>query len=153
MRSLQLTRAVELRAFRDRVLARYRRKSSLAGSFNRWDVRRSNESLSVLVYLKGIGKTSLHFKEGDLCSSVKQILLPTKCTHTVNSCLDYNDDIITHQELKRIHLIRPFIIDCLSADDTSFEKEVAAARTAHIIVSVHGTLSYVSLFAQVSINF
>lgn len=140
LRSLQMTRAVEHQAFREHVIAKYTKRQAMAGLPNRWNIKRSNDTLNVLVYMKGVGHSTLEYREGNLCASVRSILLPGQ------SSANASDD-----HLRRIHRRRPFVIECLSPDDTPFEDEVAAARKAHIIVSMHGAISYVSLFAQVRI--
>lgn len=146
LRSLQLTRAVELREFRDFVLTRNKKRVS-----GRWDIKRSDSTVDVMVFGKGDGWWS---SEINVCSLVTMYLSfdeKTKrfCDHsTIDSCSKNDTAKSTREQLLRIHRFRPFRIECKNVDDLKFEDEVTFARQAHIMVSLHGTTAYTSLFAQ-----
>ena len=109
-----------LKQFRDHILGKYEQLKS---------VQRDSNRLSILVAIQGKGG-NIVVRDTSLCDKVKSCLL--KLTNTVS-------------------LSRQFAtaeVKCVLPEQLTFLEEVMAARKAHIIVSIDGTLSWISMFAQ-----
>jgi hypothetical protein len=113
LKSIDLSRGLYFRAFRDYVLSRIKRSLPI-----------QPENL-ILVGLRTVGSAGgslIH----DLCQQVKNAL----------NTLPYY--------AKQLN----YIVECFVPSDLSFEDEIAQVRRAKILISVHGTISYMVLFAH-----
>jgi len=120
LKSLDLTRAIVLRDFRDFVLNRLNISNPNLSKPNPRAVR-DREKL-VVVGLRVAGSAGGVLIK-DLCGTVKRAM----------------------SEADPHGLYR---VECLFPSELSFQEEIIAVRRARILVSVHGTISYLSLFSQ-----
>eukprot|EP01038_Epipyxis_sp_PR26KG_P006909 gene6909-9461_t len=105
LRSLDLTRAIILRDFRDHVLKRIPEGPKL-------------ENL-ILVGLRTVGTAG-----GSLINDL--------CGHVKSAAASFTD----------------YRVECMVPTDLDFVQEIHYVRTAKIVISVHGTVSYLSMFAR-----
>lgn len=115
LKSLDLSRGLYFRAFRDYVLNRVMKsKPSMP----------QQEHL-ILVGLRTVGSAGGSIIQ-DLCQKTKLALQQV-------------DDPEHRQRFK---------IECFVPSDLSFEDEIAMVRRAKVLISVHGTITYMVLFAR-----
>lgn len=110
LKSIDLSRAVIFREFRDYVLKRIKKKFP------------PQEDL-ILVGLRTVGSAGgkiIH----ELCDNSKRAL---------NSIPDFSTR---------------FKVECFVPSDLSFEDEILQIQRAKVVLSVHGTISYMSLFSR-----
>lgn len=113
LKSLDLSRGLYFRDFRDYVLSRIKREEVVSPP---------QENL-ILVGLRTVGSAGGAIIN-DLCSKVKASILQIE---------EYKSK---------------FHVECFVPSDLSFEEEIRQVRRAKVLVSVHGTITYMVLFAR-----
>eukprot|EP01039_Chlorochromonas_danica_P002325 gene2328-2547_t len=117
LKSIDLTRAVVYREFRDFVLDR------LASRNPTTFVRNPPQEDLILVGLRTVGSAG-----GSIINDI--------CTRSKNAW-------------KAVSAQFPsFRVECFVPSDLGFKEEIQMVRKAKVLISVHGTISYMSLFSQ-----
>ena len=100
------------------------------------EVRRSSTDLHILVAIKGAGHyigIDYSFVQEPLCDFVKRSVDEISLTSS-------SGDEVPFESI---------VVDCFKPQYVDFLTEHTIAREAHIIISADGTVSFVSLLAQV----
>ena len=158
LKSLDLSRAINYRDFRDYTLKRLYKMNYIRLP-NEADDDDYKNSINILVAVRGLGHYSnMENKEGDLCELTKKILFVDHPTTNIKrkkycSFPEHQNDIYrctkTAEKLYKLQKIKKLNVQCVKPDQLTFKQELQYARNAHIVISVHGTISYITLFAKV----